>query len=269
MNRAEELFQRLILGGEAALDELIEQRTSEELFLDFKACADSGGGTKLANADREKYSKAISGFGNSEGGVIVWGVDCERIPAEGDVSSGKRPIQKPTRFKSWLESATSGCTLPPHEHVQHHVIPSLRNGDEGFVLSLIPKSWRSPHQCIVDKHKHRYFMRVGSNFEHVPHGLLAGMFGRQPLPNVFHIWKSYGGGYTGPQDGFIAVRRWPDHAPYVKLGLVLRNEGMSVARDLYLNLNVGLPGPECAEQVELIVKSDWKYHTSLTIFIIL
>jgi len=115
MTRAQELFQRLVNEGETAIDELIADRTSEELFLDFKASPDNGAGTKLAHSDREKLAKAISGFGNSEGGVIVWGVDCDRLLHDGDVARAKRPVQNPKRFKSWLEAAVSGCTLPPHE----------------------------------------------------------------------------------------------------------------------------------------------------------
>jgi Putative DNA-binding domain len=246
MNRAEELYQRLIQGGEKAIDELIADRTSEELFLDFKASPDNGSGNKLAHPDREKLAKAISGFGNSEGGVIVWGVDCDRLSPDGDVARSKRPLENPNRFKSWLEAAVSGCTLPPHEGVRHHVVLSSSGRDEGYLLTLIPKSLRSPHQCIVDPHRHRYYMRVGSNFDHVPHGVLAGMFGRQPQPHIFHMWKSYGGGMSGSNRGIISSHPMPENTPYFSVGFVLRNEGVGVARDLYVNLEVGLPGPECA-----------------------
>ena len=117
MTRAEELFRRIATAGELGLDQLIADRISEELFLDFKASPDNGAGNKLSHSDREKLAKAISGFGNSEGGVIVWGVDCDRSADNADVARAKRPIQNPSRFKSWLESVVSGCTLPPHEGV--------------------------------------------------------------------------------------------------------------------------------------------------------
>lgn len=244
--RAQELLDRLVRGGEAALDELIADRASEELFLDFKGSPDNGSGTKLHYSDREKLAKAISGFGNSEGGVLVWGIDCENLPAEGDVARSKRPLKNPARFKSWLEGAVSGCTLPPHQGVEHRVIPSANSADEGFLVTLIPKSLRSPHQCIVEPHRHRYYMRVGSNFDHVPHGLLAGMFGQQPQPHIFHIWKNYGGGISGRDPGISYSGSRLEETPYSKLGFVLRNEGACVARDLYVNIEIGLPGQECA-----------------------
>ena len=37
----------------------------------------------------KNLSKAISGFGNSEGGVLVWGVDCSRDLEDGDVAKAR------------------------------------------------------------------------------------------------------------------------------------------------------------------------------------
>jgi hypothetical protein len=48
MGRAEDLFRRLSEQGEQAIEGLIEDRQSEELFLDFKRSADNGAGTNLA-----------------------------------------------------------------------------------------------------------------------------------------------------------------------------------------------------------------------------
>ena len=105
MGRSDDLFDRIITAGEAGIDAFISDRQSEELYLDFKRSADQGAANKLAQHDRQNLAKAISGFGNSEGGVIVWGVDCRNLGASGDVATAKFPINNPTRFKSWLEGA--------------------------------------------------------------------------------------------------------------------------------------------------------------------
>ena len=119
MGRAEDLFSRFVVHGQAAVDALIQDRAAEELFLDFKRSADNGSGSKLHQSDRNNLAKAISGFGNSEGGVVVWGVDCRNVPASGDVASARVPIKDPKRFVSWLEGAVSGCTVPAHSGVRH------------------------------------------------------------------------------------------------------------------------------------------------------
>jgi hypothetical protein len=69
MSRAEDLWNRLETDGLGAIDGFIADRTSEYLFLDFKRSADDGAGTSVHNNDRENLSKAISGFGNSDGGL--------------------------------------------------------------------------------------------------------------------------------------------------------------------------------------------------------
>ena len=88
-NPNEDIFERIIKGGENEIDEFIITRESEELFLDFKRSADDGDGQRLHQKDRENLAKAISGFGNSEGGVIVWGVDCSKTENSADVAHAK------------------------------------------------------------------------------------------------------------------------------------------------------------------------------------
>jgi hypothetical protein len=183
MGRAEDLFERLKQRGEEESDQLIQDR-HEELFLDFKRSADSGAGRRFHDDDRQNLAKAISGFGNSEGGIIIWGVDCRDQGGSGDLPGKKLSIHNPQRFVSWLEGAVSGCTIPPHPGVSHHAIES--KSDSGFVITHVPKSALAPHQCIQGRQN--YFMRAGSNFEPVPHGVLAGLFGRPPQASLFHSW---------------------------------------------------------------------------------
>lgn len=73
MSRAEDLFARIEVGGEAYIDELIDTRKSEESFLDFKRSANHGGSPRLHPDDLKNLSRSLSGFSNSEGGVVIWG----------------------------------------------------------------------------------------------------------------------------------------------------------------------------------------------------
>ncbi len=148
MGRAEDLFDRLRRRGETAIEELVAERETEELFLDFKRSSDDGRGTRLSNTDRNNLAKAISGFGNSEGGVVVWGVDCSRDIDGADVAKAKLPITNVKRYRSWLEGVVSGCTIPPHTGVEHDIIPTA-DGD-GYVLTCVPHSNSAPHHiCLV------------------------------------------------------------------------------------------------------------------------
>ena len=97
MSRAADLFDQLTQGGAARVQEMIANSEAEELFLDFKRSADNGGGVRLNDRDRMTLAKSISGFGNSEGGVVIWGVGCRSDPQRGDVPNGSHPIANPIR----------------------------------------------------------------------------------------------------------------------------------------------------------------------------
>lgn len=228
MSRAEDIYQRIIKTGEKAINDLILTQQSEELFLDFKRSANSGNDTALDNRDRNHLSKAISGFGNSEGGVIVWGIECKRGVDGSDLPSTKFPIKNAKRFRSFLESSISGCTIPPHSKVQNHEI-TKKNGD-GFVVTLIPKSDSSPLQDLVEK---RYYIRAGSSFVPVPHDLLAGMFGRRPQPNVYNMY-------------IYSVPEVIDNSIKLSIGFALHNGGKVLANNLFLSAWVmSSPGKNC------------------------
>jgi hypothetical protein len=229
MSRPLDLFDRLVKGGEPEVLSFIAQPVTEELFLDYKRSANDGSGTSLDNRDRTNLAKAISGFGNSEGGVILWGVDCRNDPVRGDVPTGPVRIQQPPRFKSWLEQATTGLTIPPHGGVRHHAIP------EGFVVSLIPSGMHAPYQSVSD---FSYYIRSGSNFARTPHAVLAGLFGRRPQPSIKHHY------FVDSEPRFAR-----SGAISTQIGLVLYNYGLGIAEDIFVNSSItSHPGRLCEIQ---------------------
>jgi len=261
-SRAEYLFDEFLAHGEAMVDRLICEQVSEELFIDYKRSSDDGGGQKLHQNDRENFGKAISGFGNSEGGIIIWGVGCRRDPERGDLPDRKHALKSPKRFVSWLEGTASGCTLPPHNAVRHHAVTD--KNDEGYVVSFIPQSSYSPHQCIVGKHEKKYFVRTGSDFVPASHGLLASMFGRQPAPKLSMSWGL--AGKMAPDTLSPLITGRPTAAPHVCFSPAIRNAGIAVARDLYANFRISTPGPNCHAEINheqghwIRYDSNWAFH---------
>ena len=159
MSRAEDIFEKLVYFGEDALDEFIRDRQTEELFMDFKQANSTGKhGWSLSPDDRRNLAKCISGFGNSEGGVIVWGVECSRDMDVGDVAKAKIKVQNVHRFMSWVESAISGCTIPSHNRVRNHIISVDENGD-GYLATYIPRSEIAPLMTTIGNN---IYIRSGS-----------------------------------------------------------------------------------------------------------
>jgi hypothetical protein len=224
MGRAEELFNRMKHGGAAEVHAMISAAIVEELFLDYKQSSTVLPANKLSDNDRKNLAKAIAGFGNSEGGVIVWGVDCRHTP-HGDVPTKAVPITQPLALKTLFDGAIGGLTLPPHsgvENLSHVDAPA----DHGFVITYIPPGTYVPYQTLFPKQE--YYIRAGSNFLPTPHGVLAGLFGRAPQPIL---------------------------SPIVRLGIVRRND----LRDMLLRLDVSVvnKGRGFAEDIFCIVQASW------------
>lgn len=238
MGRAEELFHRIEQGGLAAVNALIDDRASEELFLEFKRSTDDGQGTRLHDRDRTNLRKAIGGFANSEGGVIVWGIDCSKDLQLGDVASAKMPLTNPKRFASWLEGAVSGCTVPPVIGVRSIAVP--QDATTGFVVTYVPQSFHAPHQIANEG---KYLIRAGSDFVPAPHGVVAGLFGIPPHPVV------------SPNYLFHQLE-FPQEYVRASVTIMLVNVGQVVAEDLFVSLMA--PGaPKQGQGVSLDGVTNW------------
>ncbi|MHC4623588.1 MAG: AlbA family DNA-binding domain-containing protein [Planctomycetota bacterium] len=232
MERAEELFEKIKRDGNSAIKEFILTRKAEELFLDFKQSADSGTGRQLHSDDLKNLRKAISGFANSQGGVIVWGVDCSKDFDGSDLAKAKCPITNVKRFVSWLNGAISGCTIPPHTGVQNHPLEIDANGN-GFAVTYIPKSEHAPHQEIPSR---KYYIRAGSSFTSTPHDVLAGMFGKRPQPNI-------------KADYIVHPIKVDADRVRINIGFHICNDGPGIAESLFASaLSHSEPRPNCPTQ---------------------
>lgn len=240
MDRSLEIFQRIMTEGRVGIESFVADRKSEELFLDFKRSSNDGADASLSGSDRKNLAKAISGFGNSEGGVIVWGVDCSPDDDGADVAKALVAIENPQRFVSLLQRVVSGCTIPPHGGVEHAAIHI--DGGKGFAVTLVPKSDAAPHQSIVNR---QYYIRAGSDFVPTPHDVLAGMFGRRPQPHVFHQF-------------LLAIPRLDTDALEVGFGLCVHNQGPGIASDVFAICRVeSLPSDNCKMSIQIPDMTNW------------
>jgi hypothetical protein len=80
----------------------------ESDYLDFKTNPDND--SKL----KEMWYEALSGFGNSGGGVLIWGIDAHNDKTTGiDAACAVEPVKNPQALKSRLIELQRGATDPP------------------------------------------------------------------------------------------------------------------------------------------------------------
>lgn len=183
MNNAESIYNEIIDGGYKKIQSLYQEQWEETVFIDFKrkAAPEIPGAQR---SDKSIYSEALSGFSNTSGGVIVWGIAAPGIQGAPDVATEEAPISKLKQFLTDLNNATSQVLVPVNPGVLN--TPIYLNDDpecdKGFVVTLVPQSEFTPHRAINKDHK--YYLRSGDSFAMMEHSILEDQFGRRQRPKL-------------------------------------------------------------------------------------
>jgi hypothetical protein len=134
----------------AELEQMIRDQVQENIHLDYK---DSRAVRKDA---RDDFAKDVSAFANSDGGVLIYGVqEKDHLPITTDDGVDDSEISR-----EWIEAAIMTGINPRVEDVRIRPIPKSQ-GRSLYVIE-VQKSFRGPHQT-TDK---RYYKR--HNFKSVP-----------------------------------------------------------------------------------------------------
>jgi len=160
-----------------AIQEFVATGREEDLHLDFKVVGDP----QLTRQDRRSLATALSGFANSDGGIVVWGVEARPNGDGVDCAVALCEVANASLCLTSLNTLTGQCVSPLIDGVQHRVV--LRNGSAGFCVSLVPPSDSGPH--MAKGGEDRYFKRSGSGFYRMEHFDLEDMFGRRQRPALF------------------------------------------------------------------------------------
>jgi predicted HTH transcriptional regulator len=101
-------LQRLFesLASEAELQALVDEQREEGLYLEFKQKADRRNGD-LSETEKKGFSKALSGFANADGGVVVFGIETSKDVDGVDRATSLKPITDHTRFRARLMDSNS------------------------------------------------------------------------------------------------------------------------------------------------------------------
>ena len=189
----------------------------EHIHVDFKQKSHTTN-PKPEDDDKKNLAKALSGFANSSGGVLIWGIE--------DKTLAPTPITDVPQFVSFMLQLASQITDPVVQGIDGDWIRSDRgSAHEGFGVIFIPESLLPPHRVILNiaKVKNQYYIRSGESFEIASHTQLEDMFGRRPRPKLEFVAK--------------LTRRYDDSAVVVGI----KNSGRGIAKFPYLEIVVPEP----------------------------
>jgi Putative DNA-binding domain len=105
------------ISSEAELNAMVNEGREEDLHLEFKQKVDRRNGD-LDNNDRKAFSKAVSGFANADGGVLVFGIETRKTNYGVDQAASLKPITNHRNFRSKLLDSILNTTQPVVDNIQ-------------------------------------------------------------------------------------------------------------------------------------------------------
>jgi hypothetical protein len=161
-----------------AIESYVRLGQEENLHLDFKTVKNAD---MTATDDKRNLARGISGFANSNGGIIVWGVDARKNSDGVDCANKIAEISKPALMVSRLNALTGDATSPIVDGIRHRVITNPET-NAGVVVTLVPETDSGPYMAKLGEQ--RYFKRSGDSFYQMEHFDLEDMFGRRQKPKL-------------------------------------------------------------------------------------
>jgi len=157
----------------------------ENLLLEVKRAT-----VPMSDDDKKNLSIALSGFANSSGGVLIFGLLAVKADNdEPDIISKEEPIKDLDRFLPEVQSLIGEAVFPIVDKVQAKAVRYAGDLSRGFVLVLIPESDRGPHRAMLKKTSKQYYKRAGDSFYMMEHFDLADMFGKRRRPDLRVRWR--------------------------------------------------------------------------------
>lgn len=173
----EEYFRKLNL---KEIHRFVKEGEQETLELEFKQANPEN--EKGKQADLKNFAEALSGFANSQGGIILWGIEARKAKENGvDCASKLRPFVNPKAFVSLLTRMESSVVSPPVKGVRHKAI--FEKNHLGYVASFIPFSVSLPHM-VHREEQNSYYRRYGDSFKKAQHFEVVEMFNRKIVPEI-------------------------------------------------------------------------------------
>jgi hypothetical protein len=215
----ENLFKKLNLKG---LKELVANGEPENLHLEFKTVNSA----RLMPEDKKNFAKALSGFSNANGGLIIWGIYGAKNDDGVDCALELKTVDQVSLLLSNLETHTGQWVDPQVRGVHHRVIFSDRRADRGCVISFIPESDGGPHMSSFEG---RYYTRSGSSFYRMTHSQVADRFFRKRVPNLKL--------YTRLSSRKLMKVHQEEYVDF-ELIVGLENTGKGIAKYPYLSMRV-------------------------------
>ncbi len=231
--------------------EMVENNQEENINLEFKIVNNQNFNHR---DDRKNLAKALSGFANSSGGIIIWGVEARKNSENIDCAINIKPIESLPLLLTRLNQFIGQAVSPIVDGVENRALTTENNN--GIVVTYIPESFNGPYMAKLGED--RYYKRSGDSFYRMEHFDIADMFGRR---KTSLLSVKYSISQAGSSKKSIVNYR---NLGY-RISLGLKNNGRGSARAPYVALNgdllqplrIGTPQNNFMNQLANIQEDRW------------
>lgn len=151
----------------------------EDTWLDCKQKHDSDRG-KLDDDDKKNFAKALSGFGNTTGGVLIFGIDARKVN-DIDVVKGIKPIKELLLFESELRDLESKIVQRALSGLEYKKIYTNQANNIGIIIIYIPEGNNPPYRSMRDK---EFYIRAGGSFVSIDVSLIENLMSKKFKPDI-------------------------------------------------------------------------------------
>lgn len=132
----------------------------EDTWLECKQKQDPGKDS-LSESDESNFAKALSGFANTSGGVLIFGLMAEKISEGAEIIKDIAPIKKLSVFEARLKEKEPRIVERSISGIEYRKLFVNEKDDEGILIIYIPESINPPHRSLKDKN---FYLRAGGSF---------------------------------------------------------------------------------------------------------
>lgn len=215
------------LGSWQSLEDLITAAEAEGQYLECKAphapVVDKG--------LRSQLCTLASGFANSGGGVVLFGVSTTTKLHSGlDVLAQLEPIGSCDAFAKRIDRLVGTLTTPTVKCPPARVLRRSASDSKGIVVLLVPGTLGDPVQSLDDR---RFYIRAGAEFVEMPYPLLKRMFAGSEAPDIEPVF-----------DGRL-VSRLPNGT--WRIPIIAKNRSTHAGRDV--DVTIGVMNPDACASI--------------------